>query len=94
MARAARVIGAGGVLGWLLPETIGFPSESEPMLANIQILYMVSGASQDTCNLVFMTNGTPSEIRTAAKIAIQDDILAKTGVTVPRAQIKMLNSPE
>lgn len=94
MARAARMIGDGGVIGWLLPETTQFPSEATPTFAYIQIAYVISGSSQENCNLAFFTNGTQAEIRALAKDAIREDVIAKLGVTIPRAQIKMLNSPE
>lgn len=94
MARAARVIGAGGVIGWLAPETIAFLDEGQPTMATIQLAYKGSDLAQDSFSFSWMTTATQGEIRSAAKDAIQADILSKTGVTVPKTQIKMLNSPE
>ena len=94
MARAARVIGAGGVVGWLMPETVEYPDEGQPTLSYIQLAYKGSGIALDFCNFVWMTNDTQAAIRTAAKDRIREDIIDKLGVTIPRAQIKMLNSPE
>lgn len=94
MARAARVIGDGGVIAWLSPETIYYPDDEQPLMAQGTILYIPSGSGQDGCALRWMTNGTAAEIRSAAKDAIRQDIIDKLGVTIPKAQIKMLNSPE
>ena len=94
MARAARMIGDGGVIGWLLPETIEFPDDGQPTLAYTLIQYKVSGATADNCNLAWLTTATQAEVRSQAKDAIRADIISKYGLTIPKAQIKMLNSPE
>lgn len=94
MARAARMIGDGGVIGWLAPETIAFTDEAQPTLATIQVSYKGSDIAQDSFGFNWMTTATQAEIRSLAKDAIRADILAKLGVSVPKANIKMLNSPE
>lgn len=94
MARAARVIGDGGVIGWLLPETIEFPDDGQPTLAYTTVNYKVSGATVDNCNLAWLTTSTQAEVRSLAKDTIRADIIAKLGITIPKANIKMLNSPE
>ena len=94
MARAARVVGDGGVIGVLLPESIAFPDESQPTLAYTTISYYASQAEPASCNLVWFTTQTAAEVRSAAKDAIRADIIEKLGITIPKAQIKMLNSPE
>ncbi len=94
MARAARMIGDGGVIGWLLPETIGFPDDSQPTLAYTLMQYAISQGPGDSCNLAWDTTWTQAEVRSAAKDAIRADIIAKLGLTIPKTQIKMLNSPE
>ena len=92
--RAARVIGDGGVIGWLIPESIEFPDDSEPTLAYTLIRYKVSGVNEDSCLLMWLTTLTQAEVRSQAKNTIRADIIAKFGLTSPLAQIKMLNSPE
>ena len=94
MARAARVIGEGGVIGWLAPETIAFLDEGAPTFATIQLAYKGSGIDQDSFSFSWFTTATQAEVRSAAKDAIRADIIAKLNVAVPRANIKMLNSPE
>lgn len=94
MARAARMIGDGGVIGTLLPESIAFPDDSQPTLAYTTVAYYISQGAPDTCNLVWFTTQTAAEVRSAAKDAIRQDIIDKLGITIPKAQIKMLNSPE
>jgi hypothetical protein len=88
------MIGDGGVIGWLLPETIEFPDDGQPTLAYTTIKYKVSGATVDDCNLVWLTTATQAEVRSLAKDVIRADIITKLGLTIPKAQIKMLNSPE
>lgn len=88
------MIGDGGVIGWLLPETIEFPDDGQPTLAYTTINYRVSGATTDSCNLAWITTSAQAEVRSLAKDAIRADIIEKTGLTIPKAQIKMLNSPE
>jgi hypothetical protein len=88
------MIGDGGVVGWLAPETVEYPDESQPTLSYIQLSYKGSGITQDSCNFVWMTNDTQANIRSTAKDRIRQDIIDKLGVTIPKAQIKMLNSPE
>lgn len=94
MARAARMIGDGGVIGWLMPETITFPDESQPTLAYTSMQYKISPFSDGSVNLSWLTTMTQAEVRSLAKDVIRQDIIEKFGITVPKAQIKMLNSPE
>ncbi len=94
MARAARMIGDGGVVGWLMPETVEYPDEAQPTMCVIQVSYKGSGIAQDSFGYTWMTTATQAEIRSGAKDAIRQDIIDKLGVTIPKAQIKMLNSPE
>lgn len=95
MARAARVVGEGGVIGWMLPETISYPDDQDPLLAYTTVAFRVSQSQLDgSVNLVWRTNMTAAEARSAAKDAIRQDIIDKLGITIPKAQIKMLNSPE
>lgn len=88
------MIGDGGVVGWLMPETVEYPDEGQPTFCIIQVSYKGSGIAQDSFGFSWFTTATQAEVRTAAKDAIRADIIAKLGVTIPRAQIKMLNSPE
>lgn len=94
MARAARVIGDGGVIGWLAPETIAFLDEGQPTFATIQLAYKGSDVAQDSFSFSWLTTATQAEVRSQAKDAIRQDIIDKLGVTIPKANIKMLNSPE
>lgn len=94
MARAARMVGEGGVIGWLLPDSIAFPDDSAPTAAYTTIQYKVSGGSDHTVNLPWMTTMTQAEVRSLAKDVIRQDIIEKLGITIPKTQIKMLNSPE
>lgn len=94
MARAARMVGDGGVIGQLLFESIDFPDEGQPTLAYTTIQYKPSQGAVETCNLAWLTTLTQAEVRSAAKDAIRQDIIDKLGVTIPKAQIKMLNAPE
>jgi hypothetical protein len=95
MARAARIIGEGGVIGWMLPETIQYPDDQDPLLAYTTVAYRVSQSNLDgSVNLIWRTNMTAAEVRNACKDAIRLDIIDRLGITIPRAQIKMLNSPE
>ena len=94
MARAARVIGDGGVVGWMLPDSIAFPDDSQPTLAYTTVQYQVSQSPADTVNLAWLTTMTAAEVRSLAKDTIRADVIAKLGITIPKSQIKMLNSPE
>lgn len=89
-----RVIGTGGVIGWMLPDSIAFPNEGEPTFAYTTVQYRVSGGDDYTVNLPWYTTMTAAEIRSAAKDVIRQDVIDRLGITVPKAQIKMLNSPE
>lgn len=88
------MIGDGGVIGWLIPETIEFPDDSQPTLAYTLIRYKVSGAAEESCLMMWFTTLTQAEVRSQAKDLIRADIIEKLGLTIPKAQIKMLNSPE
>ena len=94
MAKAARVIGDGGIVGWMLPDSIAFPDDSQPLLAYTTVQYRVSGGDDYTVNLVWMTNMTQAEVRSLAKDTIRAAVIETLGIAVPKAQIKMLNSPE
>lgn len=94
MAIRARLIGDGGVIGWMLPDSIVFPDDSQPTLAYTTVQYQVSQAAADTVNLPWFTTMTAAEVRSLAKDTIRQDIIEKLGITIPKAQIKMLNSPE
>lgn len=94
MARAARMIGDAGVIGQLLFESVDYPDPSQPTLAYTTIQYKPSLGTIESCNLVWFTTMTQAEVRSAAKDAIRQDIIDKLGITIPKAQIKMLNSPE
>lgn len=89
-----RVIGTGGVIGWMLPDSISFPNEGEPTFAYTTVQYRVSGGDDNSCTLSWYTTMTAAEVRSAAKDTIRQDVINKLGLTIPKAQIKMLNSPE
>ena len=94
MAIRERVIGDGGIIGWMLPDSIAFPDDSQPTLAYTTVQYQVSQSPSDTVNLPWYTTMTAAEVRSLAKDTIRADVIAKLGITIPKAQIKMLNSPE
>ncbi len=90
MARAARVIGDGGVIGWLAPETVSYPDDEQPTMALGTMLYIASGSGQDGCALRWLTTATAAETRSQAKDAIRQDIIDKLGITIPKAQIRVI----
>jgi hypothetical protein len=95
MARAARVIGDGGVIGWLQPENgVAFNDEGQPTLATMQLAYQGSDIPQVSFSFSWLTTSTQAEARSQAKDAIRQNIIDTTGVTIPKANIRMLNAPE
>jgi hypothetical protein len=88
------MIGDGGAIGWLVPETIEFPDDAQPTLAYTSIQYTASQASRESVNLAWDTSWTQAEVRSAAKDAIRADVIEKLGIAIPKTRIKMLNSPE
>lgn len=88
------MIGDGGVIGWLGPDTIAFLDEGQPTLATIQLSYKGAGIEQDSFSFDWITTATQAEIRSSAKDAIRQRIIDVLGVTIPKSAIKMLNSPE
>lgn len=94
MARAARVIGEGGVIGWFLEDTIAFLDDANPTFSTIQLSFKGYDIVQDSFSFDWVTTSTQAAIRSAAKDAIRQRIIDTLGVAVPRANIKMMNSPE
>lgn len=84
-----------GVIGTLLPDTVAFQDPvAQPTLAAVQIQYIASPGVTEVTTMIWMTTMTQAEVRSLAKDTIRADIIQKFGVTVPKSQIKMLNSPE
>ena len=89
------MIGEGGVIGWLQPENgVEFLDAAQPTQATMQLAYKGNGITETSFSFAWLTTATQAEARSQAKDAIRQNIIDTLGVTIPKANIKMLNAPE